>query len=193
MRRQCMLWVGLLLFVFISGEAAAQARKTYTPQYLRAAISSIRDRARVTVTGEFDAQRGLVATTESWLRGKGFSRFTVKDPDTGFAFDSMYCKHDSEAFEGLLNVGTRRVYRFHGYKDEGEQREDAVIVESVELVRDIKPEETVKAEAKPDLRLRVTITDNASGVKTVLVNVIKGQVYRLEGLSVVVEDEPEAK
>ncbi len=196
MKRQYVTWIALVILAGTGAPASAQTRKEYSPQFLRAAIGSIRDRSRVAVVGEFDASTGLKATTQSWLRGKGFSRFTVKDPKTGFTFDSMYCHHESEAFRDLLNVSTRRVYRFIGQKDEGEEREDAVIVETVQMLSEIKPEEEQEQEApevKEDRPLRVTITDEETGTKTVLVNVVKGQVYKLEGLSLVIEDEPEVK
>jgi len=192
MRRRHVFWMCGVFALGLALPASAQTRREYSPQYLRAAISTVNTRQRMTVTGEFDASQGLMATTRSGLRGKGYSRFFVKDPKTGFAFESMYCHHESSAFKVLLHVNKRCLFEFYGHKDRGEEGEDAVFIDSVKLLSEIKPEEETGEEEEKERPLRVTVTDTETGAKTVLVNVIKGQVYRLEGLSIVVEDEPKA-
>jgi len=194
MRRRHMFWMCAAFALGLALTASAQTRKEYSPQYLRAAISTVNTRQRMVIEGEFDISKGLMATTQSGLRGKGYSRFWVKDKQTGFAFESMYCHHESEAFRTLLNVSKRCVFEFHGHKDRGEEGEDAVFVDSVKLLSEIKPEgEAEQKEEREERPLRVTVTDNETGAKTVLVNVVKGQIYRLEGISIIVEDEPKAR
>ncbi len=178
----------------------AQTRD-YTPSFLRAAISSIRDRTPVTVTGEYMSTRSLVEARGTYLRGKGYSRFFVRDTENGAIFESMYCEQDSKAFSDLLAAQGRKVYTFSGHKERGEMREDAVIVTRVEWLRDITEPPAATA-ASPLLvapagaggapkPLRVTITNHSTSNRTVVANVVRGQAYTVDNLTVIVEDEPE--
>jgi hypothetical protein len=189
MSRITLLWVLVLSAAVMPGAAEAQ-KKTVTVGYLRAAMASIRDRTSVTVRGEYVSREGLVGVTGRYMRGQPFSRFSIKDPSSRKTFGSMYCEHDTDAFNTLLETSGRRVFDFHGEKGTGEVGESAIIVRKVELVTDLEaPDEDDKPGDGDGRTLRVTLTETATGNRTVLVNVVKGQVYKVADLTLVVEDE----
>ncbi len=189
MRISGLLSLGCLALVF-STSAMAQFRKEYSPQYLRAALGSVRHNTPISVTGEFDAERGL-RDMERYLDGDAYSRFTIKDPETGFEFASMYCEHGSSVFKTLLEARGRKVFTFHGQRQTGDEQEHAFFASKVIFVREIKPEPGKKPSATT--ALRVTLTDTKTGQKTVVANVVKGQSYVVDDLTIVVEDEPGSK
>lgn len=174
----------------LSLSATAQSRKDYSPQYLRAAIGSIRHRTPISVTGEYDAETGL-KSMDGWLDDDPYSRFIVKDSKTGFEFKSMYCEHNSAVFKKLLATSGRKIFTFQGHKDTGDDQEDAFYATQLIFVEEIKPKPGEKPPgAAAGAALRVTITDAKTGNRTVLVNVVRGQAYVVDDLTVVVEDEP---
>ncbi len=189
MKTQRLLALGCLALAF-SSPALAQFRKEYTPQYLRAALGSIRHNTAIAVTGEFDVAHGL-RDMKKYLEGDAYSRFTIKDPETGFEFTSMYCEHDSSVFKTLLAVRGRKVFAFHGQRQAGDEQENGFLATRLVFVREIKPEPEKKPPPKTtDGALRVVITDSKTGQRTVVANVVKGQPYEVDNLTVVVEDEP---
>jgi len=191
MKTQRLLALGCLALA-LSSPALAQFRKEYTPQYLRAALGSVRHNTTMSVTGEFDAALGL-RDMEEYLDGDAYSRFTIKDPETAFEFTSMYCEHGSTVFKTLLSARGRKVYTFHGQRQTGDDQEDAFFATRVIFVREIKPKPEKKPPPTTDGALRVVITDSKTGQRTVVANVVKGQPYEVDNLTVVVEDEPSPK
>lgn len=173
------------------GQVRAQTQTTSVP-YLRAAIGSLSLRDRVTFTAVFDGQTGLREATGRYLRGKGYSRFTVSDPTSGLAFDAVYCLQNSKVFTDLIQVRGRQTFVFYGYKDRGEEKEDAVVVTQVERVGN---ETSPGAASTPSGSLktyRVTLTDLSTSNETVIVNVELGKAYRLLDSQIVVEEESAA-
>lgn len=181
------LWsaVGVMVLGVSFGASALQSKET-SVAFLRAAIGSLGDRAQVQLEALFTPDQGLVETTGTYLRGKGFSRLTITDPRSGVSFSSVYCSQDSQAFRDLLASGPQ-IYRFSGYKDYGEQHEPALFVTAIEPVAE-KPARM--ADDRSGRKLRVTIIDNASSNRTEVANVLMGRSYQVGGITFIVEDEP---
>ena len=176
-----------LLLTIVPISALGQ-KDVVTVRYLRAAITSIRDRSSVTVRGEYLSVEGLKHVTGRYMRGKPYSRFSAADPTSGQVFTSLYCEHGSEAFTALLETTGRKVFDLQGETGRGEQGEDAILVKRVKLVEDLEvsKEKTAKEEGG---RFRITLTAKATGKQTVLVNVMEGELYPVDGYIVVVERE----
>lgn len=187
------LVAGLLLAV--TAERSAAQREETTIRYLKAAVSSLPKNSTVTVTGEFMLTPGLREVQDVFLRSKGISRFSIRDPQTGDIFDGMYCAHDSPAFKDLLTARSRRLYRFTAYRDRGESRTEGVFVTRVELVRELRDDEdplpAVTPAEGPGMpgRFRVTLIEQASSNRSVLFNVEPGTAYTLNGFTIVIERE----
>jgi len=171
----------------MAGAAIAQ-EKEYSVSFLRAAAGSLGDRAPVVVVGAYLANPGLLEAQGFYLRGKGFSRFSAKDTQTGAVFTSMYCDQNSKAFSDLVGSKTKN-YRFYGYKDRGEENESGFFVTRVEAIREAEKPAAAPTTAKS---FRVTITDNATSNRTVVANVSPGQSYAVGGVTFKVEIEPSA-
>jgi hypothetical protein len=185
MRYGCRLSLGLLVMgLMIPGVVSAQT-KDISVAYLRAAIGSLDDRSSVQLNAGFLPDPGLVEATEKNMRGKGYSRFTVKDPRSGVVFSSMYCRQDSQAFKELISGGAK-TYRLSGYKDYGEMNEPAIIVTGVGPYTE-KP--GAGGEAKGAKTLRVIIRDNVSSNRTELANAVLGQAYSVGGITIQIEEE----
>jgi hypothetical protein len=168
--------------------AVAQTRDVTVP-YLRAAIGALPDRSRVTVKAKYDAASGLREATGRYLRSKGFSRFSIIDPETGVSFDSVYCEQDSKAFNQLLAVSEDGVFVFSGYRGRGEMKEDALFVTDVRAV--LTPRQSGPEQSDvPEDTYRVIVTDLVSSNRTVLTNVEPGKSYRFFGTEIVLEREP---
>jgi hypothetical protein len=167
--------------------------KDVSVRYLRAAIGSIRDRAPLSFVAEYSAADGLTEVRHSYLRGKGFSRFTVRDPESGFTFDQVYCQKNAAVFRTLIELQEDTLYRFQGYKEQGEERADAVFVTSIEPVRSREAESLRAAETAGPKTYRLVLTDHITSNRTVLVNIELGKRYNLMGTTVVVEEEPPAR
>jgi len=175
----------------LPGRPCQAQRDDITVRYLRAAISSLQKNTQVSITAEFMATPGLRDVNDVFLRSKGVSRFSIRDPGNGDVFDNMYCRHDSPAFKDLLAANGRRIYRFSGYRDRGESNSDGVFVTRVEFIREIKEDEAAapapgETAATPP-RLRVTLIDNTTSNRSVLFNVQPGQSYKLNGYTVQVD------
>lgn len=176
----------LAIVLTLPGVARAQS-KDLTVAYLRAAVGSLSDRSPVQFEGIFVPDPGLVETTGMHMRGKGYSRFSVKDLRSGTVFTSAYCRQDSQAFRDLLAAGGPKAFRFTGTKDYGELNEPAVHISTVEAI-DEKPAKAAQ-EQKTARAFRVVIKDAANS-RTELANVVLGQAYRVAGLTIVIEEEP---
>ena len=175
-----------LAWAATGGVAAAM---DLTVKYLRAGISSIPNNADVTLVGEYMANRGLVSV-EDREGGKAFSSFSVKDPDSNFTFESIYCEQGAKVFEELLNTTASATFRFYGYKGRNDKWEPVIFVRRIELVA---PAETPKpAVAAAPALLRITVTDPATGRSTVLHNVTAGQTYLAGSVSLIVQKEEAA-
>lgn len=187
MRRSWLLClVGAGLVSLVGGEACAQ-RRDVTVQYLKAALGSIADRDRVSLDAEYSVEAGLTEARGSYLRNKGFSRFTVLDPVSGAEFGSAYCEHDSKVFNELLGVKEKKRFIFAGYKGKGEGREDAIFVTSVTPLSE--PRQPPAKEKRQTTTYRVTMIDHVSSNRTVLVNIELGKRYNVMGTTLVLEDE----
>jgi hypothetical protein len=173
----------------VSASAVLAQSKTVNVAYLRAAITSIGDRTKIRVTAEFDAASGLNIAERLWLRGKGYSRFTIIDPESGATFEDVYCKHGSKVFETLIKATENTLFTFTGERGRGDMREPALFITDVrEEYRARRKEEPVAAQGPRSFR--VVMTDLASSNRTVLVNVELGKPYNLFGTQLVIEEEP---
>lgn len=189
MKEVCLALVALVAaFALAPERAGAQDRDTSVP-YLRAAIGSLSLRDRVTFTAVYDGQSGLQEATGRYLRGKGYSRFTAIDPTSGQVFNSVYCLQDSKVFSDLIQVRGRQTFTFHGYKDRGESKEDAVVVTQLERVGTETPKGADEAAEGPGQTFRVTLTDLSTSNRTVIVNVEPGKPYRLLNSQILIEEE----
>lgn len=176
------------LIAVCAGNLPAQARNV-SVGYLRAALGSIQDRASISIEGRYSGKQGLKDARGSYLRSKGYSQFTIADAETGLTFDLAYCKHDSTAFNELLSVKGSKLYVFQGHKGSGEGRADAFFVTSVTPVRDSGP-----AEVEQEDRVKhfmVTIIDNATSNRTVMMNVELGKEFKMVGSTLIIEEEKE--
>lgn len=180
----------LMIGALVASAAGVQAQsKTVNVAYLRAAITAIDDRSKVRVTAKFDAASGLQIAERLWLRGKGFSRFKIIDPETGAMFEEMYCKHGSKVFETLIEATEDTIYTFTGERGRGDMRDPAIFVSDVrEEFRSRRKQQPVAP--KGPRSYRVVMTDLASSNRTVLVNVELGKPYNVFGTQLVIEEEP---
>jgi len=190
MTMRCRLGV-VVLGVVLAGIAAPAQTKDVTVTYLRAAAGSLSDRATVTFDAVYVPGSGMVEASGWTMRGKGVSRFSVRDPLSPAVFTGMYCAQDSKAFKQLVSIESAKVVHFYGYKGDGEGREAGIYVTSVEILE--SPVKKVQETGdKPGQTFRVTVKDKESGTKTVLANVILGKTYTVEGLTVTVDAEAES-
>lgn len=181
-------WLGRMMAVvtLVAAETALSQEGSVSVGFLRAALGSISDRASVSVLGEYSGADGLVDARGTYLRNKGFSRFTIREPHTGVTFGSVYCAHNSPVFNELLGVkGTER-FVFQGVKGRGEHKEDAVFVTSLRVVRG--PAAPASVETAPQ-RFTITIIEQATSNRTVMVNVELGKPVNLLGATLMVEEE----
>ena len=174
------LIMGVVFPVVVLGQT-----KEISVAYLRAAVGTISDRSSVQLNAVFLPDPGLVEATGNYLRGKGYSRFSVKDPQSGVVYTSMYCRQDSQAFRELINPGAK-TYRMSGYKDSGEQNEPSIFITGVLAL----PEKGGKVGDEKGRTFRVIIRDNASSNRTELANVVMGQAYSVAGITLQIEAEP---
>jgi len=189
---------GLCVAVLVLGLAhgAWAQKKVLTAAYLRASIGALDERSSVIVRGEYLIDPGMIQSDGRALRNKGYSRFSIRDPQTGIQFSSLYCKQESDVFWALLKADANKLFTFYGEKGRGEQREGAIFVDRLEAVL-MTPEEIANrgqedAATSDEKPLRITITKDESGTRTVLTNVQRGSEVKVEGLTIVVEDEPDA-
>lgn len=187
MTLRCRLSV-VVLGVVLAGLAASAQTKDVTVPYLRAAAGSLSDRATVTFEAVYVAGNGMVEASGWTLRGKGISRFSVRDPHSPAVFTGMYCAQDSKAFKQLVAIDGTKVVRFSGYKGDGEGREAGIYVTAIEILA--TPVKKIEDSGdKAGKTFRVTVKDKDSGTKTVLANVSLGKTYTVEGLTLTVEAE----
>jgi hypothetical protein len=177
--------VGFLVLGVVFPVMVSAQTKEISVAYLRAAAGAIGDRSSVQLTAVFVRDPGLVEATGNYLRGKGFCRFSVKDPGSGVVFSSMYCRQDSQAFKELINAGAK-TYRMSGYKDYGEQNEPAIIVTGVEAFAEKGGK---VSDEKSTRTFRVIIRSNSSSNRTELANAVLGQVYSVAGITFQIEEE----
>ena len=186
----------LVIAILIAGlvQSGWAQKKVLTAAYLRASVGALDERSSVVVRAEYLGSPGMVAAEGRGLRNKGFSRFSIRDPETGAVFDSMYCKQESDVFWRLLKSKTDALLVFRGEKSRGEDREDAIMVDRLENVL-LSPSEVAARVAKEEPvevkqpQLRVTLVDEETGVRTVLTHIERGTPVRVDGLMIVVEDE----
>jgi len=178
--------------------------KEVTVGFLQAAVSSLADQDEVTLTAVFPGVASLKDSAHGRsLRGDGYSRFAVKDPQARTTFESMYVLQHSRVFPQLLSItGPHRV-SFRGYKEEGEDNEEAIFVTSVDDLGPVKPAASdVKTESAPGVSptvspsappraFRVTITDNVTSNRTLIINIVTNRPYTVNGTTVVIEEEPQ--
>ncbi len=187
-----LLLAATILATGLTSSAWAQ-KKLITASYLRASIGAIDNRSKVTVRGEYLLIPGMVEASQRGLRHKGFSRFTILDPQTGAQFNSMYCKQESDVFWLLLKAKENTKYTFHGYKERGEEREGAIFVTRVEnvlLTPSAIAHRVANTEVEPQPALRVTIVNKETGTRTLLTNVTRGEPVKVDNLTITIEDEP---
>jgi len=178
----------------LCGPAWGQKKKVLTAAYLRASIGALDNRSSVTVRGEYLVDPGMVEARERGLRGKGYSRFSIRDPKTGTVFTSMYCKQESDVFWQLLKSEGNTAFTFHGEKNRGEDREDAILVdrlESVLLTPKAIAERIANAAEQEETPLRVILENEETGTRTVLTGIKRGTPVKVEGFTITVENEPE--
>jgi len=180
-------WFSLLV-VLLGAAPAAQAQRAVSVNYLRAALGALADRERISLEAVYVGSQGMDQATETPLRGKGYSRLTLRDPDSGATFDDVYCEHDSRVFNTLLSVQADTLFRFEAYKDDGERRRDAIFLTSATRVRTPPAETASPARAAPRT-FRVTMIDHATSNRTVLVNIELGKPYNLMGATLLIEAE----
>lgn len=178
------LFAGLMLLPFgIQGQT-----KEVTVPYLRGAAGALADRATVTLEAVYKSEPGLVEATGRNLKGKGYSRFTLRDPQSQGTFTSLYCLQDSRVFKELVGIEGTKMVRISGFKDYGEDKEAAIFVTGVEVL-DV-PVKLVNADgASSGGTFRIIIKDTTSGNRTVVANVVTGKVYKVDNLSVSIEAE----
>ena len=183
--RNCLQLVVLLLALAVPLITNAQT-KDVTVAYLRAATGSLPDHANVSFDALFASDQGLVEA-QSWnLRGRGISRFSVKDPQSSVIFPNLYCNQDTSAFKELIKVNGTKLLHITGYKDEGEKYEPSIYVTSVEVLP--TPAKVVADESRSTTNsVRIVLKDTSSGSKTVLVNVVPGKTYTVDNLTLTVE------
>lgn len=159
--------------------------------YLRAAITSIDRRERVKVTAKLDTERGLQTADYLWLRNKGYSQFSIVDPQSGARFGSMYVSHDSAAFEDLVGAqGSDAFFTFTGERGRGDRKEPAIFVRDVRPGRSGAVKARGRAQVSGPQTFRVVLTDVATSNRTVLVNVELGKPYNVLGTRLLIEAEP---
>lgn len=167
-------------------------KKVITASYLRASIGAIDERSSVTIRGEYLLSPGMVEAAGRGLRNKGFSRFTIRDPQTGAQFDSMYCKQESDVFWQLLKTKENTAFTFHGKKGRGENREGAIFIDRLENVL-LTPaaiaRRVANTEPAPLPQLRITILNKETGLRTLLTNISRGESVMVDDLIITVEDE----
>lgn len=191
-----MRWIVLYAVIIASllGSPAWGQKKVLSAAYLKASVGAINNRSSVTVRAEYLIDPGMVEA-EGWqLRNKGFSRFSVRDPNTGVVFESMYCKQESDVFWRLLKAQENVELTFRGEKGSGEDREGAIFVDRVDSIL-LTPHAIAQRIAKTDKAdeggaLRVSIVNDETGMRTVLTNVKRGTPVKVEGLTITVENEP---
>jgi len=167
-------------------------RQELSVAYLRAAVNSLPDHQSVMIYATYLPEPGLVQAANRYIRGgSGYSRFSIKDPQSGAEFSSMYCSHDSKAFKDLISVTEPKTFRFYGYKDDVEMFLTGIFVEAVEPYEEPIVEKTpVSLAASRRGHYRITITDNVTSNRTVLADVTTGRSYVVGGVSISVEPEP---
>ena len=181
--------VAVGLFFFTTPGAKAEGRQV-TVAFLRAAASSLSDRATVSFDAIYDVQRGMVEP-KSWnMRGRGLSRFSLKDPQSQVVFENVYCAQDSKAFKELVNLESNKMIHVSGYKDSGENSQASIYVTSIEVTSD-PVASAPEAKAAFTGSFRVILKDSVSGTKTVLANVVPGRAYAVDNLVVTLEAEKE--
>lgn len=194
MKKTRLTWIMVLaLSLFVHcGMVRAQTKEVTVP-YLRAAVGSLDNRDRVVLRAEYNATTGLREVTQIFLRGKGYSRFQVTDPETGLAFDDIYCMQDSKAFGKLLKTTKNTVFLFTGYRGRGERKEPAVIVTDVRAVRTYNDAANKDAAPLPEppTKFQLMITDRVSSNTTIITNVELGKPYSILGSTLVIEEQPE--
>ena len=179
----------VVLAAVFNGRALGQGEEV-SVKFLRAAVSSIAYDEKIVVTGEYSEADGLLEATGRFLRGKGYSQFSIKDPDSGVTFDAAYCHRDTKAFRDLMKVSGSKRFKFYGSKARGERDEEAIFVTSVTEV-----EEPVEGVGSGRSRAgsgtyRITMVDKVTSNKTVLVNIQVGKPYSLFGSTLILEEEP---
>jgi len=192
--------VSLMIATTIAGRAET---KEVSASFLRAAVSSIDNRSDITVAADYPGVAALQDVIGWYRRNDGYSRFSVKDPQSKVVFDAMYVRQGSSVFNQLLLIDKPHHFRFRGYKDFGENREDAIFVTSAEdLGPVVRPPATVTTSVAPTVgqvgagatasgpNLRVTITDNTTSNRTVITNMEMNHTYTVNGMTVIVESEP---
>ncbi|MBN1557707.1 MAG: hypothetical protein JW951_06135 [Lentisphaerae bacterium] len=191
MRVNAWILAGLAAWLWIGGEAGAQSSKV-SVRYLRAAAGGLRERATVSVEGVYLAEPGLVEARGTYVEGKGYSRFAVKDPVTGVVFDDMYCGQGTSAFDTLLDTLEPKLFEFSGYKDDADRDRPAIFVERVRLIGDPPGADPEEPRETGPATYRIIVTDAATSNRTVLVNVRPGRAYSLLGATLVLEKEAPA-
>lgn len=179
--------LSILAALLLFGPVATHAQtKDVTVSFLRAAASSLPDRATVSFDAIFIAQQGMVEPQGWNMRGRRLSRFSVRDPQSPQVFANMYCSQDSKVFKELVGLDTNRMIHVTGYKDSGENNQPSIFVTSVEVSPvpvGPAPDDTMTSARS----LRVVVKDTTSGTKTVLVNVVPGKTYSVDNLVITVE------
>ncbi len=203
------LAVAILAAAVTGGLAISVAHaqsKEVTVSYLQAAVSSLPEQAEVTLTAVFPGVSNLRDCHGHYLRNDGYSRFSVKDPQSKTTFDSMYVLQTSKVFPVLLNASGARRIRFHGYREYGEDRDDAIFVTSAEdlgpaapaaaatpgtaVVSAVTGVEVLGGPGPAPRTYRVTLVDGATSNRTVIINIQTNRPYTVNGTTVLVEQEP---
>lgn len=189
--RSRLIPITIVSLMVLSSVSFAQ-RQELSVAYLRAAINSLPDRQPVMIYATFLPDPGLVQAANRYIRGgSGYSRFSIKDPQSGAEFSLMYCSHDSRAFKDLITVNEPKTFRFYGYKDDVEMFLTGIFVETVEPYEEpIVEKKTASSSASRTGHIRITITDNVTSNRTVLADVTTGRSYVVGGVSISVEPEP---
>lgn len=178
-----------LAMMMIPIAGLAQTREV-SVSYLRAAASSLPDRATVSFDAIFVAEQGMIEPQAWNMKGRGLSRFTVKDPQSAVLFANMYCPQDSRAFKELIKLDSSRPIRITGYKADGENNQPSIYATAVEVLP--LPEVRKGDDKAPAPKtLRITLKNANSGTRTILANVVPGKSYTVDDLTLTVETEPD--
>ncbi len=197
-------WTFWAVWLISSAGLHAQVRDV-SVTFLRAAIDTIEFNARLRLTAEFAGPVTLVQADARYLPSGTFSRFSVVDPGGELVWSHMYVQHDTAAFRTLMSAAPGTVFVFEGYKYRSERRQGAMIVTALRpgevfLERDppgpapppmvIGVGQATPPAPEPLKRtFRITVTDKASGNRTVIVNVEPGTAYDMLGSTLVIDEE----
>lgn len=167
------------LAIMVSTSGMAELQNEVSIKYLKAAIGSITNNAKVLVRGAYGGN------LESATRWEGNSMFNIRDND-GKVFSYMVCKTNGDVFKRLLDttVGTQLLLSCQKYKL-GYVYDDCLLVLDF---RAADMQKTTPADASSKDKYKVTIT-STNGSQTVVTNVALDAQFQAGSLRITIEKE----